>query len=385
MIVTSLLDTDLYKFTMQQVVWQRFPTARVEYAFRCRRPDPRLAECADEVRAQIDALGELRLDASELAFLRSIRYLQPEFVDALRGFRLDPALVRVEGGAELSIRVAGSWFETILFEVPILSIVNEVYFRRLAPLEQVRAEGERRLSEKIARAAGADVALRIMEFGTRRRFSGAWQRHVVGRLKEGLGERLVGTSNVLLARDLALRPFGTMAHEFLQAGQAMVHLADSQRHMFDVWNQVYRGDLGIALSDIFGTDAFLADFDRLLAKAYDGARHDSGDPVVWGERLIAHYEALGIDPRTRNAVFSDGLDIDTAIALARRFEGRIRTTFGIGTHLTNDLGIDALPIVLKMVRCNGRPVVKLSDAPGKEVCEDPVFLAYARSLFPARG
>ncbi len=190
-----------------------------------------------------------------------------------------------------------------------------------------------------------------------------------------------GTSNVGQARRLALAPFGTMAHEFLQAFQAFAPLPDFQKQALETWMQEYRGDLGIALSDIVGMNAFFRDFDRLFSKAYDGARHDSGDPYQWGERLIAHYEQFGIDPRAKFAVFSDGLDMPRALALARHFGGRIRTSFGVGTNLTNDLGFPALNIVLKMTRCNNQPVAKLSDSEGKLMASDPVFTSYLRQTF----
>jgi nicotinate phosphoribosyltransferase len=196
-----------------------------------------------------------------------------------------------------------------------------------------------------------------------------------------MGHYLIGTSNVALAKKYDLRPFGTMAHEWLQASQAFAHPADSQRFALDAWMNEYRGDLGIALSDVITMDAFLRDFDLLFSKAYDGARHDSGDPFAWCEKLIAHYERMRIDPRTKTAVFSDSLTIPRCIELAERFEGRIRTMFGIGTNLTNDLGFPALSIVIKMARCNGRPVVKISDAPGKTLTENPVYLAYLRQAF----
>ncbi len=178
-----------------------------------------------------------------------------------------------------------------------------------------------------------------------------------------------------------LRPFGTMAHEFLQACQALVALPDFQKFAFDTWMQEYRGDLGIALSDVVGMEAFLRDFDKLFCKAYDGARHDSGDPVEWGEKLIAHYRKMGIDPAAKAAVFSDSLDIPKAIQLARHFDGRIRTSFGIGTNLTNDLGFEPLSIVIKMTECSGRPVAKLSDSPGKTMCRDDAYLDYLRRVF----
>lgn len=378
--IASLLDTDLYKYTMMQAVWSRFPSVTAEYAFKCRSADVDLAPLAGEIRAELDKLGALRLQPGELDFLRSIRYLKPGFVDALAGFSLDPRAIEIRTEPEFSLRISGSWLQTILFEVPVLAIVNEVYFRNTHPAtDAVLAEGRRRLDEKCAQINASPVPLRIMEFGTRRRYSGAWQREVVETLKERIGESLVGTSNVSLAHQLALKPFGTMAHEFLQAGQALAHPLDSQKFMLEQWMQEYRGDLGIALSDIFGFDAFLRDFDRLFSKAYDGCRHDSGDPFAWGEKLLAHYESLGIDPKTKTAVFSDGLDIDKAIALAERFDGRIRTIFGIGTSLTNDLGFPALQIVLKLVRCNGRPVVKLSDAPGKTMSENEAYTTWLRA------
>ena len=387
MIIDSLLDTDLYKFTMQQAVWSRFGQATAEYAFKCRTPNIDLRPFIDEIRAEIDHLCALRLTDDELAYLGGIRFLKPAFVDSLRGFHLDPQAVMLAptDSGELRLRVSGGWYDTILFEVPLLAIINEVYSRHhFPPTDERLAEGERRLHAKCAAvdaATGDGVILRIIEFGTRRRYSREWQKTVVETLKAQIGSSLIGTSNLHLARTLNLRPYGTMAHEFLQAAQVFAPLPEFQKFALEAWMQEYRGDLGIALSDVVGMDAFLHDFDLLFSKAYDGARHDSGDPFVWGEKLIAHYERLGIDPRTKSAVWSDGLTIDKARALSERFEGRIRTSFGIGTHLTNDLGFPALQIVMKMVRCNGRPVVKVSDSPGKAMSEDTLYLSYLRSIF----
>ena len=384
MIINSLLDTDLYKFTMMQAVWSRFPDVNVEYAFKCRSSDVDLRAFADEIRDEINSLATLTLAESELNFLRSIRFMKPGFVESLKEFHLDPSAVEIGTEPELTLRIRGSWLQTILFEVPVLAIVNEVYFRHAHPTsEATLAEGRRRLREKCDSIVSSPTALRIMEFGTRRRYSGPWQREVVETLQSQIGEKLVGTSNIYLAYRLGLKPFGTMAHEFLQAGQALAHPLDSQKFMLEHWMQEYRGDLGIALSDIFGFDAFLGDFDRLFTKSYDGCRHDSGDPFVWGEKLLAHYARFGIDPRAKTAVFSDGLDIPKALALAERFEGRIRTMFGIGTSLTNDFGFPALQIVLKLVRCNGRPVVKLSDSPGKTMSEDAEYVDWLRKALQA--
>ncbi|WP_309717415.1 nicotinate phosphoribosyltransferase [Armatimonas sp.] len=378
--IASLLDTDLYKFTMMQVVWGRYPQAQAEYKFQCRSTDTDLTPFATKIRAELDKLAGLRLQPDEAVFLRSIRYIRPEFVDFLESFRLDPSLIEIYTKDGFELRIRGPWLASILFEVPVLATINEIWSRHHFPLTTEReTEGLRRLEGKIQQLSSASVPVRVMEFGTRRRYSQAWQERVV----EQLAPHLIGTSNVHLAHKFGLKPFGTMAHEFLQAGQALAPLLNSQRFMLEEWMQFYRGDLGIALSDVFGFDAFLNDFDRLFAKAYDGCRHDSGDPAVWGEKLLAHYESLGVDPRHKTAVFSDGLSIPKAIALAERFDTRIRTIFGIGTDLTNDLGEKALQIVLKLVRLNNQPVVKLSDSPGKAMTDDAGYLEYVRATFAA--
>lgn len=390
MIIPSLLDTDLYKFTMQEVVWSHFPNVQVEYAFKCRSRGIDLSPYADEIRDELNAYCCLRLTEDEAGFLHGIPYLKSNYVDALNDLTLNPAHVEIKAVPEaapedrLEIRIAGSWFQTILFEVPLLAIINQVYFRHTQPdREKNEAEGRRRLEAKTALLNQSPVTVSVIEFGTRRRYSGEWQQSVTGYLQQNLGPHLLGTSNVAAAMQFGLRPFGTMAHEFLQACQALVALPDFQKFAFDTWMQEYRGDLGIALSDVVGMDAFLRDFDKLFCKAYDGARHDSGDPVEWGEKLIAHYQKMGVDAVPKAAVFSDRLDVPKAIGLARHFNGRIRTSFGIGTNLTNDLGFEPLSIVIKMTQCNGRPVAKLSDSPGKTMCRDDAYLDYLKRVFQA--
>ena len=201
-------------------------------------------------------------------------------------------------------------------------------------------------------------------------------------MKPGLGARLVGTSNVLFAMQQDMTPLGTMAHEYLQACQAVgPRLRDSQTFAFNTWAREYRGDLGIALSDVCGMDAFLRDFDLFFCKLFDGVRHDSADPFEWGEKLIAHYRRMRIDPLTKTMVFSDSLDVPLAISLFEYFRGRALTAFGIGTNLTNDLGYEALQIVIKMTRCNGQPVAKISDEPSKTMDYDPSYVAYLREVF----
>jgi nicotinate phosphoribosyltransferase len=370
--IDSLLDTDLYKFTMQQVVLHHFPSALVEYKFKCRNEGVDLARHARRVREEIDHLCSLSFREDELDYLASLRYIKPSYVAFLRGFKLNPDHVSVEPLADgaLDIRIRGPWFHAILFEVPILSIVNHVNFESQATPARL-AQGRARLDAKIALLEEAPEAFKFSDFGTRRRFSGPWQREVVERLAKAQPQRMAGTSNTLLAKELGLMPIGTMAHEYLQAFQALGSgLRSFQKDAFETWAQEYRGDLGIALSDIVGVDAFLRDFDLYFCKLFDGARHDSGDPFEWGEKIIAHYEKHRVDPRSKSLIFSDGLDFPLALRLHERFAERSKPAFGIGTHLTNDLGLKALNVVIKMVKCNDLPVAKISDSPGKAMCED---------------
>ncbi len=394
MIITSLLDTDLYKFTMMQVVLHHFPGAQVEYRFKCRNAGVDLAPYIDEIREQIHWLCTLRFKEAELDYLRGMRFIKSDFVDFLGLFQLNAKYITVDpsprGNGEIDIVIKGPWLHTILFEIPVLAIVNEVYFRATRN-EPDFAEGRRRLAHKIALIRD-DPALagpngpKIADYGTRRRFSRLWQEEVLRTLKDELRENLAGTSNVMYAFRLGLIPLGTMAHEYLQACQALgPRLRDSQAFGFEMWAKEYRGDLGIALSDVFGFEAFLRDYDMYFCKLFDGTRHDSGDPLDWGERMIAHYEKMRVDPKTKTLVFSDALSIPKVIELYRRFNGRVRLAFGVGTNLTNDLGYTPLQIVIKMVRCNGQPVAKLSDSPEKNMCDDAAYLAYLRQVFEIRN
>ena len=386
-VIESLLDTDLYKLTMMQAVLHQHPGAHAVYRFRCRTPGVDLARHMDAISAEIDALCSLRFTPEELDYLGGLRFMKPDFIDFLGLFRLDRKYVTLRrseaeaGGIELE--VAGPWLHTILFEVPLLAIISELHMAHGAGPE-VRGEGLRRLRGKAAqlREAVGYEDCRITDFGTRRRYSRAWHGEVVEMLAEELGPKFAGTSNLDLARRLGLNPQGTMAHEWLQAFQALgPRLRDSQIAAFDSWAREYRGDLGIALTDVIGLDAFLRDFDLYFCKLFDGMRHDSGDPFEWGERMIAHLQGYRLDPNSKVLVFSDGLDMDQVMRLYARFRGRAKMSFGIGTNLTNDLGVPPLSIVMKMVRCNGQPVAKLSDSPGKTMCDDPGYLAYLRQVF----
>lgn len=388
-VVRSLLETDLYKFTMWQALLHSHPSAHAEYEFVCRNQTVfPLSELKDEVEAQLDHLSSMSFTEDELSYLRSLRYIKSDFVDFLTVFRFQRKFVEVRAeGDTLVIRAEGPQVHIMAYEIFVLYIVNELYFRRVGTPAAL-AEGRKRLGEKIAqlKAFGTTPALRhpfeFSDFGLRRRFSAAWHDEVVERLAREVPECFKGTSNVYIAKKFGLIPIGTMAHEYMQSFQAFgVRLREFQKASLEAWVQEYRGDLGIALTDVVGMDAFLNDFDLYFAKLFDGLRHDSGDPVVWGEKAIAHYQALRIDSNTKRLVFSDGLDFDTAFRLYRQFADRIMVGFGIGTWLTNDVGIKPLNIVMKLIRLNGQSVAKLSDSPGKTLCKDETFLAYLRQVF----
>lgn len=395
-IITSLLDNDLYKFTMLQAMLHQFPQTHGVYRFRCRNNADTvypLADIKEQLEKQLDSLCELRFLEDELEYLRSLRFMRSDFVDYLELFKLKRRFIKVSTDSKnrLSIDIEGPMIQAMFFEVFVLSIVNELYFRALSN-DNVIEEGQRRLNEKVAALRhyaakqandGRDTPPFIVaDFGTRRRFSKAWQAHVVETLYKAQPNIVSGTSNVYLAKKLGMTPIGTMAHEFMQAFQALdVRLRDSQKAALEAWVHEYRGDLGIALTDVVGMDAFLRDFDLYFAKLFDGLRHDSGDPYVWGDKAIAHYKKLKIDPKTKILTFSDGLNLEKAWELHQYFQGRIRTSFGIGTNLTNDMGITPINIVLKLVECNGQPVAKLSDSPGKTMINNDTYLAYLRQVF----
>jgi nicotinate phosphoribosyltransferase len=394
-VIKSLLETDLYKFTMQQPMLHSMPTNQAEYQFVCRNtPAFPLAELQHEVEEQLDALCHLRFTEDELGYLSNLRYIKSDYVDFLRLFQFQRRFITVSAeGDTLHVVAKGPQVHIMGFEIYVLAIVNELYFRRLAQttqsVEACLTEGRVRLQSKIEllREIEHVGAVRrhpfeFFDFGVRRRFSGRWQEEVVATLAREVPQFFKGTSNVYLAKKFNLTPIGTMAHEYLQTFQAVgVQLRGFQKAALESWVQEYRGDLGVALTDVVGMDAFLGDFDLYFAKLFDGLRHDSGDPVVWGEKALAHYAQLKIDTHTKRLVFSDGLDIPTALHLYHHFADRVQTGFGIGTNLSNDTGLAPLNIVMKLVTCNGQPTAKLSDSPGKTMCNDETFLAYLRQVF----
>ena len=383
MIIQSLLDTDLYKLTMMQAVLHHFPAAQAEYRFICRSGDADLRPYAHAIHSEIEQLAALRLGEAEAGWLATLPMLTDDFISHLARFRFDPRQISVRPGKEqLEITIRGPWAATILYEVPILAIVSETYFRAQSP-EPDFSTALMRLgfkAEMLLEEAGPDFTL--IEFGTRRRYSQRWHEEMLRGLQRLVPEHLAGTSNVDLARRLGLRPMGTIAHEFFQACQALApSLAVAQRFALETWLEEYPSAPGVALSDTYGTEAFLADFDAGLAGRYSGARQDSGDPFEWTERMLAHYAELGVDPREKILTYSDSLTIPRALEIYSRYRDKARLAFGIGTNLTNDVGPEPLNIVLKMTRLNDQPVAKISDDPGKTMSHDPAYLANLRDLY----
>ncbi|AKG70855.1 MULTISPECIES: nicotinate phosphoribosyltransferase [Serratia] len=385
-ILTSLLDTDAYKLHMQQAVFHRYPAITVAAEFRC-RGDELLGEYADEIRAQVAMMSELALTEAEHRYLSSLPFFHQDYLSWLREFRYDPQQVSISShDGKLHIRIAGPWREVIMWEVPLLAVISEVVHRHRSPQatpEMAISQLRQNLAQFKQLSGDIDISrFKLMDFGSRRRFSREVQQAIVSTLKNEF-PYLVGTSNYDLAHRLDLIPVGTQAHEWFQAHQQISPvLANSQRAALQAWLDEYPDQLGIALTDCITMDAFLRDFGKQFAQRYQGLRHDSGDPIEWGEKAIAHYQQLGIDPMSKTLVFSDNLDLDKALALYRHFDRRINLAFGIGTRLTCNIpGVKPLNIVIKLVECKGKPVAKLSDSPGKTICQDPAFVKALRKAF----
>jgi len=393
MIIESMTDNDLYKFTMLQAVLHQHPGAMVEYEFKCRTEDIDFRAYSDKIIGEVNKMcRELRFTKEELEYLGDLRFMKKDTIQFLKLFRFDYNFVEIitDVDGELHIRIKGPWLHTILFEVPILSIVSEIYSRDMS---ENFDEANRRTQEKIDIInrfySEEGIPLLWADFGGRRRHSVEAQRNTLVLFKEGcLASRdktgMVGTSNVMMAKEQGIKPIGTMAHEWGQAHQALYRVAESQFMALENWSKEYRGDLGIALSDVIGMKYFLHDFDLFFSKLFDGTRQDSGDPYLYGSSMIKHYKNMGIDPKTKTIVFSDGLDFFKAIVLARTFNDAIKVSFGIGTHITNDFDFRALQIVLKMISCNGNPVAKISDTPAKGMCTDQSYVDYLQKTFDNR-
>jgi len=397
MIIPSLLWTDFYKYTMGQVVLHQCSGAWTKFKLQCRNgtglPFTKLIDnqaFIEDINKEIDALCTLRLTPDELTHLRTVPYFKPEYLEFLRLLQLNRAYIDVttENG-RLCIKIEGPWISTIWFEIPVLLIVSTLYNKyrpdKSGMSFNIEQEGKKRLKQKtewLSTCLHWDAPFLYADFGTRRAWSPEWHEYVVRTLVRRHDKWFMGTSNVYLAMKFGLKMIGTMAHELFQGFQQLdFKLVDAQKAALQAWANEYRGELGIALSDTYGFDAFCRDFDRYFALLFDGCRHDSGDPAQWCDKLLTHYKDLRVDARTKTAVFSDGLTFPIALNLYNKFSTQINTSFGIGTYLTNDLGIEAMQFVIKMVECNHRPVAKISDSPGKCMCESGSYARYLEEVY----
>ena len=381
-IVISLLDTDLYKFNMDQVIFHKHTDLCGKYYFKCRNEGVKFTpEMLDEINSQIDYLCTLRFRKDELDYLRSIRFIKNDYVEFLRLWRpiREYVTTSLSKDGELSIIVDGPLFSAMQFEIYLLEIVNEVYFRMSYDYDMLLKSAEEKLNAKIEALNNGTYTFKFAEFGCRRRLSREWEDVVVRRLSTET-DKCIGTSNVYLAMKYNLTPIGTYAHEFVQMYQGIDRypLAYTNHYAMRDWYDEYDGDNGTALTDTITTDLFLLDFNRSNVNNYNGVRHDSGDPYEWGEKIIKHYESYGVDPRTKQLLFSDGLDFDRAQKLFDYFKDRAKVAFGIGTFCSNDTCVDALNIVIKLQYVNDKPVAKLSDNPEKSMCHDADYLKYLK-------
>ncbi len=356
MIIKSILDNDQYKFSMGAAIAHHYPRVEVEYEFFNRNKTPFPDGFGQELRKEVDAMRELHLTRDEEGFLRDRCYhLKPNYVDMLRGYRYDPTQVFIrQMGGDLFVNVRGPWYLTVLYEVPLMAIISELYFK----MREAQPVGNWKLRVRVKFDRMSNAGCTVSDFGTRRRFSYMVHDRVVS-IMNGYS-CCSGTSNVHLAHKYGLTPIGTMAHEFIMAHACMYGYRRANTESLKAW-----GELGIALPDTFTAPVFLRDFNIMYAKLFDGVRHDSGDWKWFTDLMIAHWKSLRIDPATKTIVYSDGLDADKAIEIQQYTQGKVLPRFGIGTSLTNDVGHTPLNMVIKLTKCDGRPCVKLSDSPGK--------------------
>lgn len=384
-IITSLLETDMYKFSMGQAIYHQFSDYKTTWSFKCRNEDVLFTgEMVEEIKEQIRAYCELRFTEEELAFLNDITWMKGSYVDFLRLWkpRFEDFTITTDVGCGLSIETRGTWLNTSMYEIPTLAIVNEVYFRMAYDYETLIKSFRMKLDAKVTALEDGTYQIgRFSEFGLRRRLSGEAQEYAVKALGSGkfANSAFIGTSNVYLAKKYNLTPAGTMAHEWIMCvgqGNHKHNPAYSNWYSLDAWVKEYGVLNGTALTDAITTDCFLKDFQLTYATLFSGVRHDSGDPYEWGNKMIRHYESLGIDPMGKTLLFSDSLNFEKADAIFRYFDGKVRTAFGIGTYLSNDTDVEPLNIVMKTTYCNGMDVAKISDTPGKGMCKNPEYVEY---------
>ena len=385
-IIKSLLETDLYKFSMGQAIYHQFPSYMTTWTFKCRNKDVYFTkEMVEEIEAQIKAYCNLRFDEDELAYLSNIKWLKASYINFLRLWqpRFEDFTISTDAECGLSIETEGSWLNTSMYEIPTLAIVNEVWFRMKYNYEERFNSFVEKLEAKVSKIDKEYFLGTYSEFGLRRRLSGEAQELAIQVLAATSSEtsKFIGTSNVYLAKKYNLTPVGTMAHEWIMCtgqGNHKHNPAYSNWYALDAWVKEYGILNGIALTDTITTKCFLRDFQLTYATLFSGVRHDSGDPFTWGDDMIEHYKSLGIDPKSKTLLFSDSLNFEKATKLNTYFNGKAKSAFGIGTYISNDTDVPSLNIVMKTTKCNGTDVAKISDVEGKGMCKNQDYIDYLK-------
>ncbi len=384
-IIVSLLETDMYKMSMGQAIYHQFSDYKTTWSFKCRNKDVHFTdEMVAEIKRQIQLYCNLRFTEDELEYLNHIKWIKGSYVDFLRLWkpRYEDFEITTNAECGLAIETKGTWLNTSMYEIPTLAIVNEVYFRMAYDYEKLMQSFQERLQKKIQLLTDGTYQLgAFSEFGLRRRLSAEAQELAIQELAKANYpySKFVGTSNVYLAKKFGLTPVGTMAHEWIMCvgqGNHKHNPAYSNWYALDAWVKEYGVLNGTALTDAITTDCFLKDFQLTYATLFSGLRHDSGDPIEWGDKMIEHYKSLGIDPKTKTLLFSDSLNFEKADKLYRYFKDKAKVAFGIGTYIANDTEVPALNIVMKTTACNGMDVAKISDTPGKGMCKNPDYVHY---------
>lgn len=389
-IITSLLQNDAYKFNMGNVIFLKFNDKTTRWRFKCRNEGIEFTpEMIEEISEQINHLCTLRFTDDELDYLRkNFPWLSTGYINFLKYFKLDRNEIKINedfiqsyNDCGLAIEANGTWLSTSFFEIPVLAIVNEVYFAFKYGVAAKDIDFQRRTMNKFDKLVNGEYEIgTFAEFGMRRRYCSRMQDWLIKYIVDQKIPGFVGTSNVYLAKKYNIKAIGTMAHEL---GMTMMtdqeyNCAFVNKRLMKVWTDIYGTSNGIYLTDLLGRKPFLMDFTNKYATLFSGVRHDSGDPIEWGEDMIAHYKKLGIDPMTKTLLFSDSLDFERATKIYKHFNGRIKVAFGIGTFLSCDLNVGALNIVMKVVEANGYPTCKLTDNPEKAMGDNQEYIDFVK-------
>ncbi|HJO95086.1 MAG TPA: nicotinate phosphoribosyltransferase [Victivallales bacterium] len=382
-IIKSLLDNDLYKFTMQQIFLHFEKRTNSKYEFICRTPGIDFSHVFTQIQEQVDHLCNLKFTEDELEYLNTLPYIKTQYLSYLKNFKLNRnnINIKLDKNKMLRVEIEAAIIDASMFEVPVLAIISELFSKSIISPEHAFNNGRKILLDKLNYLNSQNSIITFSDFGTRRRYSSEWHDMLINQITDSGYKGFLGTSNVYLSKKYNITPIGTMAHEWIMAHAGIASLAESNKMALNRWLNFYKGKLGIALTDTYTTDFFLSDFDNNLTKNYSGLRQDSGDWHKWGTTVIEHYRNHNIDPKEKTLIFSDSLNFELITEIYNKFKNDVSLIFGIGTHLTNDIGIRPLQIVLKMVECNNRPVIKISDSKEKTLCKCEAFKKKAIKYF----